>query len=255
MDFEKDYYAVLGILPSAEDIVIRAAYKALVQRYHPDRFVGSPEEAYRRTAALNEAYAILSDSAQKAAYDAARGSRTQSAEWFFNDGQEGAPQDNDPLERDWKIASSFYRDILDIEDQLRAVSWRLAYSFRAYLLAEKAFEKRHRVADEMLRQFFITYFGDNAVIVKFARALIDGGHKSAARALNEAVRVLGSDVDPNRIIQKIVDDCKLVDVSGIRNRRSVTPQENVVVKSCPSCRAMNTDESSVCKRCGSALPE
>jgi len=28
-----DYYAVLGVHPSAEDIVIRAAFKALAQRY------------------------------------------------------------------------------------------------------------------------------------------------------------------------------------------------------------------------------
>ena len=35
-----DYYAVLGVNPGAEDIVIRAAYKALAQRYHPDRFSG-----------------------------------------------------------------------------------------------------------------------------------------------------------------------------------------------------------------------
>ncbi len=30
-----DYYAILGVVPSAEDVVIRAAWKALVQRY-PD---------------------------------------------------------------------------------------------------------------------------------------------------------------------------------------------------------------------------
>jgi curved DNA-binding protein CbpA len=33
MNATKDYYATLGVLPSAEDIVIRAAYKALAQRY------------------------------------------------------------------------------------------------------------------------------------------------------------------------------------------------------------------------------
>lgn len=255
MDVNKDYYAVLGVLPTAEDIVIRAAYKALVQRYHPDRFVGSLDEAYRRTVALNEAYAVLSDSAQRMAYDAARGGSTQSADWFFDDGGEGAPQDNDPLERDWQIASNFYDDIVDIEDQLRAISWRLAYSFRAYLLAEKAFERRHRVADEMLRQFFITYFGNNPAIVKFARSLIDGGHKSAAKALNEAVRVLGSGADPSRIIQKIMNGYDLVEVSGTSKRTRVPPQEDVVVKSCPSCRAINANKNSVCKRCGSALPE
>ena len=31
-----DYYAVLGIARDAEDVVITAAYKAMVRKYHPD---------------------------------------------------------------------------------------------------------------------------------------------------------------------------------------------------------------------------
>jgi curved DNA-binding protein CbpA len=46
----KDYYVILGVLPDAEDIVIKAAYKALVQRYHPDRYKGNAQEAQRKTA-------------------------------------------------------------------------------------------------------------------------------------------------------------------------------------------------------------
>ena len=41
---EKTYYQTLGVTPDAEDIVIRAAYKALSQRYHPDKFKGSVEK-------------------------------------------------------------------------------------------------------------------------------------------------------------------------------------------------------------------
>ena len=43
---EKDYYAILGVMPDAQDIVIKAAYRALAQRYHPDRFGGSREAAH-----------------------------------------------------------------------------------------------------------------------------------------------------------------------------------------------------------------
>ena len=58
---DKDYYRILGVLDDAEDIIIRAAYKALAQRYHPDKWLGSPEEANRRMAEINEAYSVLSD--------------------------------------------------------------------------------------------------------------------------------------------------------------------------------------------------
>ena len=50
-----------GVHPSAEDVVIRAAYKALAQRYHPDRFAGSKDEAHRRMSELSIAYEVLAD--------------------------------------------------------------------------------------------------------------------------------------------------------------------------------------------------
>lgn len=68
MDAVTDYYAVLGVAPSAEDIVIRAAYKALMQRYHPDRDGADLTNAQ----AINEAYRILSGPARRREYDATR---------------------------------------------------------------------------------------------------------------------------------------------------------------------------------------
>ena len=40
MNTDKDYYSILGVMPDAQDIVIKAAYRALAQRYHPDRAGG-----------------------------------------------------------------------------------------------------------------------------------------------------------------------------------------------------------------------
>lgn len=34
---EQNYYQVLGLIPDAEPAVIRAAYRALVAIYHPDK--------------------------------------------------------------------------------------------------------------------------------------------------------------------------------------------------------------------------
>ena len=67
-----DYYAVLGVNPTAEDIVIRAAYKALAQRYHPDRFQGSKDEAHRRMSELTRAYEVLADPVRRPKYDRRR---------------------------------------------------------------------------------------------------------------------------------------------------------------------------------------
>jgi molecular chaperone DnaJ len=65
----KDYYAILAVTPAAEDVVIRAAYKALVQRYHPDRHPGDQTEANAKMAEINEAFSVLSDPMKRKQYD------------------------------------------------------------------------------------------------------------------------------------------------------------------------------------------
>ena len=64
----RDYYSILGVTPTAEDVVIKAAYKALAQRYHPDRFGGDPDFAKTRMEELNEAFQVLSDPVRRQAY-------------------------------------------------------------------------------------------------------------------------------------------------------------------------------------------
>lgn len=67
MSNQQDPYAVLGVLATSDDVVIRGAYRALMQKYHPDTN-GSPE-ATRRASEINQAYDTLGDPARRAAYD------------------------------------------------------------------------------------------------------------------------------------------------------------------------------------------
>jgi len=84
-----DYYAILGVHPTAEDIVIRAAYKALAQRYHPDRFTGPQDEAHVKMSELTKAYEVLADPVRRKKYDRRRLTYTQSVATYFN----GVPRD------------------------------------------------------------------------------------------------------------------------------------------------------------------
>ncbi len=63
-----DPYKVLQIDPEAEPEVVRAAYRALALKYHPDVATGSQD----RMAALNQAWGILRDPDARAAHDKAR---------------------------------------------------------------------------------------------------------------------------------------------------------------------------------------
>lgn len=66
-------YEVLGVPPSATESEIRAAYRALSLRYHPDRLNSAPlparDDAAHMMRALNAAYAVLKDPRKRADLD------------------------------------------------------------------------------------------------------------------------------------------------------------------------------------------
>ena len=65
---KKNAYDVLGIEPTATTEEIKAAYKAMVKRYHPDH--NKSKNAASQFRAVKKAYDILKDEEKKAEYDA-----------------------------------------------------------------------------------------------------------------------------------------------------------------------------------------
>lgn len=61
-----NYYELLQITPDASIEVIKAAYKALVKKYHPDN---GHKDGNEKLQLLNEAYEILSDVNKRKLYD------------------------------------------------------------------------------------------------------------------------------------------------------------------------------------------
>ena len=62
------YYDILRVSREVAPDGVRSAYRKLAQRYHPDKLQGH-DDAARVMAALNEAYAVLSDPEKRALYD------------------------------------------------------------------------------------------------------------------------------------------------------------------------------------------
>lgn len=68
MTTPRSLYDVLNVSQQAEGVVIEAAYKALMKRYHPDAGEGAgpvPHDA----ATINEAFSVLKDPRRRAEYD------------------------------------------------------------------------------------------------------------------------------------------------------------------------------------------
>ena len=65
---KRDYYEVLGVAKDADDAAIKKAYRQLAKKYHPDANPGD-KEAEAKFKEAGEAYAVLSDSEKRAAYD------------------------------------------------------------------------------------------------------------------------------------------------------------------------------------------
>ena len=97
MEF-KDYYAILGIEPSAGEAEIKTAYRRLARKYHPD--VSKEAGAEEKFKAVNEAYEALRDPQKRAAYDQLRAQGYRPGEEFrpppnFGQGGFGNGQDFD----------------------------------------------------------------------------------------------------------------------------------------------------------------
>jgi DnaJ-class molecular chaperone len=61
----KDYYKILGVPKSADEKAIKAAYRRLARKYHPDVNKGASE----RFKEINEAHTVLSDPEKRKRYD------------------------------------------------------------------------------------------------------------------------------------------------------------------------------------------
>jgi curved DNA-binding protein CbpA len=200
-----DHYKTLGVSPKAEDIVITAAYRALAQRYHPDRWRGDPHVAHQRMSEINVAFDAIGNKESRATYDQSQTERTQEtfkSESDTND-KEMFEEEIATFDHDWGVAASIYPDLKPLRDQLSLISKQTEFQFVAALLASKQFDERQRLATAIERDYLERYFGQDPLVVKFAKALILARAKPAAAFLNNSVSIMGPKVPAVLIIEKV----------------------------------------------------
>ena len=204
MNFDKDYYGILGVLPSAEDFLIKAAYKVIAQKYHPDKFKESKQQAKAevKMKAVNEAYAILSDAKKRKQYDDYLKQNNRQNEYHEEEPVESGSSEL-VNENDWLMAVEYVPELKELYNNLKVISPNLAFNFKLYVLRDKAFDKAKKVSIELETAFFTTFFGNDANITIFAKYLLENNHRDAAQELNKAVKFFESKVEADKIINNI----------------------------------------------------
>jgi curved DNA-binding protein len=91
----EDYYETLQLNPNADFETVERVFRLLAKKYHPDNKTTGDVEKFRR---LRDAYQVLSDPENRAAYDATYDER-RSKRWqmFFD----AAPKEDEPREDKW----------------------------------------------------------------------------------------------------------------------------------------------------------
>lgn len=195
-----NYYDVLGVARNADPAVIRAAYKVLVQKYHPDKYSGS--DAAEKITAINLAFETLSDSSLRKAYDETLDAQPSEEAEYAND------ESGDFIysESDWDYACKYINNIKALDQQLASIAPGLSGFFRALILETKDFNNAQKIAKDIEQNYLAKYFGSNPKIVGFARELLLGKRLDAAKELNKVVIRLGSAIDPTTVISRINND-------------------------------------------------
>lgn len=107
----KDPYEILGVQKTDDDAAIRAAYRKLAKRHHPDVNPGKPEAA-ERFKEISGAYDLLGDKDKRARYDRgeidASGNEMPPQRPFYRDYGDAADREK------YRASAGFSHD--DIED-------------------------------------------------------------------------------------------------------------------------------------------
>jgi len=93
MATKRDYYEILGITKGTDQAAIKAAYRKMALKWHPDRNKDNKADAETKFKEINEAYQVLSDPGKKQQYDPFT--------WSYQTGGEnpfGQGDMNDPFE-------------------------------------------------------------------------------------------------------------------------------------------------------------
>ena len=122
----RTHYDNLKVAQNAPDSVIKAAYKALCQTYHPDKYQGDKAEAERIMKIINTSYNVLIDPIKRAEHDA----WIQAQEAKANQQSEKTYFDEDESEQEFYQQNKYEQPASPEEYTVKSIN----FSFRKLIL-------------------------------------------------------------------------------------------------------------------------
>ena len=202
----KDYYRVLGVLRNAEDVVIKAAYKALAQKYHPDRVPDHENvSATQKMIEINEAKDVLLDPEKRSEYNKIYDKQDINKQSYGSEfkEQEQFSKGKSREDEDWSVAVSYYPDLKKIIKELSLISTNLTNLYKNYLLESRKYDKRHELREIIENDYLTRFYGDDKRTRAYVKNLLLNNFKHAAIEINKFILVMGSSINYKQIYPKI----------------------------------------------------
>jgi len=233
--------------------VIKAAYRALAQRYHPDKWDGDKVTAQQRMAEINAAYAVLSDAEKRRQYDAELRNSGRGNEYEGDKSEEDDFSDYfKEKEEDWNFAVQFFPSIKEEFEQLGLLNTEISIEFKIFLLETKRFKDSKFLFERMRSIFIDRYFGRDPIIRMITEVFFSEKNLEGLRYLNKSVRVLGDSLDPYAVAKSMPANWgwRSVLVGCLINGRVLRRSKNKLYNPCPPTWE-KTDLVHFCENCGS----
>ena len=188
--------------------MIKAAYKALAMKYHPDT---NPDSD--RMQLINEAYDVLSSPTKKKSYDTKYRQHSKSRGYRggkFDDYKSSASDDREKKQsheerNKWNLIVEIYPNAERNLKDLQQISTELATRYRHLLINKKLAHEADQIAQYMEQKYLQKYFGSNLELQNLGKKLILSKDKKRALKINQLLKSLGEE-SSELIKEKIVSE-------------------------------------------------
>lgn len=205
-------YEILEVSEDSSADVIKAAYRILASKYHPDKVANGAMFRNKSMSDINEAYRILSNEILKIEYDR-KLSIEREINKKFNSNQikkdsnhYSAFRGNQEEIEKWEIAEQYHPELNKISKHLYKISEDLFSKYAKIILEEKKYHSIKSIADHMEIDFLKNNFGISPRAQHFGKKLLLSNFIPAAEKLKLTIRTVDDKVKISDIEKKICQE-------------------------------------------------